>query len=989
MRSRAQLRSRPIPIMRFDVFVANLRSGELSRDSVPIKLQEQPFRVLRMLLEQAGEVVTREELQEKLWQNDTFVDFDHGINVAIAKIRHALRDSAEEPKFVETVGRRGYRFIAPVFGAIAAGPAASKRDHVGRGKEHRELLSSFESAAAGHGVLLCVAGEAGIGKTTLVEDFLSELHAKERHLVLAKGRCSERLAGAEAYLPFLEALQSLLRSDSGEAAATLRSVAPSWYAQLFPLAATNPSDATLLEYIRTATQERVKRELSVFLQEVTRHDPLVLFFDDLHWADPSTIDLLAHLTTNFDHTRILAVVTYRPSELFLTKNPFIGVMRDLQARATCREIEVEFLSEADVERYISLQFPQNRFPTDFATLVHSRTEGNPLFMVDLLRYMRDREIIVRMEAGRSWQLAQSLLDTSRGFPQSVKSVIERKIEQFSDRDREVLTAAAVEGYNFDSAVLVRALQADSMEIEEGLERLDRVNGFVKRLAEDEYPDGTLTMRYRFVHVLYQDALYASLSPTRRTALSASVAGALEGLSGAKISAIAVQLAFLYESARDPNRASGYFLVAAMNAQRIFANQEAISLAQRGLALLEKTPETTERTQKELGLRITLAFSLLFTRGYGAPEVGHDMARARALSNQLGDTAQVFPILFGLWIYYITAPDLKASRRIAEQMVEIAHAADDPTLLMAHVSLGLALHHHGELVPAYEQLEKARQYHDPALHGRYLELYRMEAGLNGGSESVRILWMLGYPDQAYRRSEEILELARTIPNPASLAFSLLFKAFLHQSLSQPEKVLALSEECIALCNQHGVTQERDWILFLYGWALAEVGRVKEGVSQLKAALDAQLCGGGQIARPQFLAFLAEVYLHGGRATEGMIAVEEALTVAARNGDRYYDAELWRLKGEFFNAQGNSAEAESCFEKGVNVARHQAAKSLELRACTSLCRLWQKQGKRREAQQVLRATYSWFTEGFGTADLREAEILLEQLAYPSGGTGISCL
>src|SRR5713226_2175791 len=275
--------SRSRRAIRFGAFRAELHSGELYKDGARIKLQEQPFRVLRMLLERPGQVVTREELQEKLWKNDTFVDFDHGINVAIAKIRRGLGDCAEEPKFLETVGRRGYRFIAPVSDVIVAPPAAGKRHHVGREKEHRELRSGFESAAAGRGLLLCVAGEAGLGKTTLVEDFLSELHASGRRFGLAKGRCSERLAGSEAYLPFLEALESLFRSDGDGATHKLKALAPSWYAELFPPSET--SDARLLEYVKTTTQERMKRELAAFFNEVTRQEPLVLFFDDVHWAD--------------------------------------------------------------------------------------------------------------------------------------------------------------------------------------------------------------------------------------------------------------------------------------------------------------------------------------------------------------------------------------------------------------------------------------------------------------------------------------------------------------------------------------------------------------------------------------------------------------------------------------------------------------------------------------------------------------------------------
>jgi hypothetical protein len=277
--------------------------------------------------------VTRDEIRQALWPANTYVDFDHGINMAIAKIRVVLGDCSEKPQSVETLGRRGYRFIAaiePVLEDLAASPLVfratpylppAQRHSVGREKEQAELASAFASAAGGHGVMTCVAGEPGIGKTTLVQDFLAGLQVNGKSFDLAIGRCSQRLAGEEAYLPFFEALESLLRYDDA-LTHKLRELAPSWYAQLFPLSEKDPSDMRLQEYVKSTMQERVKREFTAFVCEIARQNPLVLFFDDVHWTDPSTVDLLSHLATKFEGTRILIIVTYRPSELLLLKHPF-------------------------------------------------------------------------------------------------------------------------------------------------------------------------------------------------------------------------------------------------------------------------------------------------------------------------------------------------------------------------------------------------------------------------------------------------------------------------------------------------------------------------------------------------------------------------------------------------------------------------------------------------------------------------------------------
>ena len=979
--------TRSITALRFGSFVANLRSGQLHRAGRKLKLQEQPFRILTMLLERAGDVVTREELRQSLWSDNTFVDFDHGINMAIAKIREVLGDSSEEPRYIETLGRRGYRLIAPVECVeetlspsrrrAAQQSANSARHHsVGRQKEISELLAGFASAVAGKGSCICVAGEPGIGKTTLVEDFLVQLRECGEHFLLAKGRCSERLAGSEAYLPVLEALQHLLRTHGDITEQKLRKFAPSWYAQLFPLSESDPSDAAIQAYARSTTQEKVKREISAFLEEIAWLEPLILFLDDLHWADSSTIDLLAYLLTKFSAERILVIGAYRPSELLMSKHPFIAVKRDLQVRGVCREIEVEFLTVGDVEQYVGLEFPRNTFPREFANLIHSQTEGNALFMVDLLRHLRNKAVIAKSRESGTWVLAQSLPDLTRDLPQSVRSMIEMKIAQICDREREVLRAAAAQGYEFESAAVARALEADNLEIEDALEPLSRVHNFVKCISEEELPDGTLSMRCRFVHVLYQNALYSSLTPTRRTALSLSLARALEAFYGDNRGVIAPQLGFLYETAREPGPASDYFLLAAQNAQRIFANQEAIVLARRGLALLEKIPESPERTRKELALQVTLAFSYLCTLGYAAPETGTNMTRARELCRAVGDTASLLPIVVGLWTYYLCKADMNAARETAEQLAVLCQDTDDAALrLGAYATLGFTAHQQGDLVASREHFERVDQLYDPAQHVRYVQIYRFDPGIHSQSEMTRTLWLLGFPEQAGRKLEQTRALARS--SPLSLAFCLMFAAWLYQELRQPEKVSQVGQTCIALCEEQGIMLERAWIMCPYGWALTVLGREEEGISTIRIGLETQLAIGAQIARPQCLANYAEALRHANRPQEALAAVEEGIAVSKRNGDNYYDAELWRLKGELLLAS-NTAGPELCFEKAIEIARQQSAKSLELRASTSLARLCQKQGRKREAGQVLGRICSWFTEGFDTADLKKATSLLQELS-----------
>src|SRR5262245_58061160 len=426
-----------------------------------------------------------------------------------------------------------------------------ERHTVGRETERTGLRAGFESAVSGRGLLLCVAGEPGIVKTTLVEEFLSELMSNGECTVV-RGKCSERLAGTEAYLPLLEALEGLVRNSS-DLTAAMKQFAPTWYAQVVPLSGDDEETTKLMNEVRAASQERMKLELAAFLQQVSQQSPLVIFFDDLHWADVSTIDMLCFLAGKFDALRVLILVSYRPSDLLLMKHPFLQIKPDLQARGLCRELTLEFLSQADIAAYLALEFPDHAFTPEFPRLIHLKTEGSPLFMADLVRYLRDRTVIANTSG--VWKLEKTLPDLERQLPESVRGMIERKMAQLSDQEHRLLVGASVQGYEFDSAIVARVLKIDAEEVEEHLERLERTHAFVKLVDEREYPNHTLTLRYRFIHVLYQNALYSSLRPTRKLSLSREVAESIEACYGEDRASAANDLAALWEASRQYARAA--------------------------------------------------------------------------------------------------------------------------------------------------------------------------------------------------------------------------------------------------------------------------------------------------------------------------------------------------------------------------------------------------------------------------------------------------
>ncbi|MBI3301447.1 MAG: hypothetical protein HYZ72_05130 [Deltaproteobacteria bacterium] len=388
-------------------------------------------------------------------------------------------------------------------------------------------------------------------------------------------------------------------------------------------------------------------------------------------------------------------------------------------------------------------------------------------------------------------------------------------------------------------------------------------------------------------------------------------------------------------------------------------------------------------------------------GYGASEVGKAYARARELCRQVRETAQLFPVLLGLHRFYVVRGELQTARELAEQCLALAQREQDPALLLeAHYVMGAILFVQGEIARTREHIEQGIALYDPQQHRSHALLYGHDPGVACLSHAVWVLWFLGYPDQALKRSHEVLALAQELSHLNSLAYSLWFAAMLHVIRREWRSVQERAEALIALSTEQGFPLWLGDGTILQGWTLAEGGQREEGIAQIRQGLAAKRTIGGELRRPQLLALLAGVYRKVGQAEEGLSVLSEALAAVDKTGERYYEAELYRLKGELtlkqfgVRSQGKSRqvktsqgkpevrslelEAEKCFHKAIEIARRQSAKSLELRAVMSLARLWQSQGKKKQARQMLAEIYGWFTEGFDTVDLQEAKALLEELS-----------
>lgn len=908
---------------RFQDFEIDIHRRLLLRNGTPVPLTAKAFETLFALVERAGEVVHRDTLIRRLWP-DTVVE-EANLTQQISTVRKALGETPEDHRFIVTVARQGYRFVSPV-AHLADAPPGERVPTIGRDDEMAELRRMLEGAAGGHGGLAVITGEAGIGKSTLVAWFLEEVSAD---CFVLRGQCSERLALEEPHLPVLEALEQWLHAEPRPSLVELFAArAPSWHAQVAPVLE-NAATAHARPH-GGASQERQKRELAAFLAALAETRPVVLFLDDVHWADASTLDLLLYLASRIEGMRLLVLATYRPSELLGTQEAFVQSLRDLRARRRVRDIALGFLGRDDIARFIDTEFPGHSFPDALASVVHERTEGNPLFFVDLLRELRQRGEVA-CEAG-VWRLTKPLPDVAGNFPPSVLSLVERAIARLSDADRRLLVGACIQGVTFDSAVIARALDMDAPLVEERLDVLARLHGLVTCIGQQDARDGSANLRYAFVHVLYQQALYASVVPSRRAALSIAVAEALQDVSSDPAGKLAHQLALLFEAGRRPLAAVDQFIVAARHAVAVSANREAAALARRGLAVASALPRTPEHLARELQLLITLGVPLAATAGYANPDVERTYAGAREICGELGASDALFPVLWGQWVLYHVRAAFPAALAAAEEL--LAHGertGHAPMLEVAHTILGYTLGHVGELATALDHLRRAASFGDPSHQPFYQAVNALDPAVAGPCQQGRLLCLLGDADGAVAQVAHALAVARSFGLANAIGFAHVWSAYVHQLREERDAVRRHVEQALELAAEHGLADVRGWAAVLHAWSGDDARAGAEGI---RASLADQRRFGSEIARPHQLGMLAEVLMRSRDHAAADGVLDEAIEQAERTGDRYYLPELHRLKGDVARALGLDPRTPlKQYEKAIDIARQHGSVLFERRAAMS--------------------------------------------------------
>jgi DNA-binding winged helix-turn-helix (wHTH) protein/predicted ATPase len=993
----------------FDPFYLDLANESLCRGSQEIKLRPKAYAMLAYLLGKPGQLITKEELLNAIW-SETAVG-EAVLKVSIAQLREALDDDPKSPRFIETAHRRGYRFIGHIeedgyrpaqdqeIGGNNEVSTTSQRVEypdvgvVGRDEALSLMQNRLGKMLAGERQIVFVTGEAGIGKTALVDTFARGI--ADRSIRVGRGQCLEQYGTGEAYLPVLEAIGRLCREQE-QVVDMLRAHAPMWLLQMPGLV--RPSERDLLSRgVMGATRERMLREMGDALEALTAELPLVLILEDLHWSDYSTLDLISHLARQRQPARLMLIGTYRTAELIVSGHPLKAVKQELKAKQQCEELTLEYLPREAVASYLTLRFPEHRFPGELADLIYKRTEGNPLFMVNAVEYLLSEGLIGESE--ERWQLLEEIEKVEVGVPDSIKQLIEKQMDRLDGGEQRTLEAASVAGAEFSVVAVAAGLGEERVTVEARCAELARQRQFIQDCGIHELPNGEVMPRYGFIHALYQNVLYERVPASRKVQLHRRIGEQGAELYGERAGEIAAELAMHFERSSNYRRAIKYLQQAAENDIRRFAYQEAIVLARRGLEMLRRLPDGPERAQQELRLYLTLGVPLIATEGYAAPDVGSVYNRARALSQRLGETPEISKVLWGLRTFYTVRAEFRPAREIAEEFLRLAEQLPYAGLAMrGHWALEITFMHLGEFVSAMEHFEKGLSLYDPELHRDDAYLYAQTPGVAMRCFAAWTLWFLGRPDRALERMNEALILADELSEPNGLAPAFFFAAVLHQLRREPRKAQECAEAALSVSTEHGLVLYQAMSTIIRGWTLIEQGRLEEAIEQMRHGLAAHRATGTEVICPHFMALLAEALGKTGQTEEALRVSQEALVMADRNGEAYYLAELYRIKGELILMQARGrglsraattgkvvveadptvvALVECCFNQSLNIARQQKAKSWELRAAMSLARLYQEQGGQEEARSLLTQTYDTFSEGFDTVDLREAKALLEEL------------
>lgn len=910
----------------------------LMRGKREIRITPKSLGVLLALAQRPGQVVSKEELFRAVWPKTAVTDAT--LTSSIKELRQALGDDAQAPRYIETVHRRGFRFLAETSAVVATPPGM---EHiVGRAAPLERLHLSFDRAEHGRRQIVFVSGESGIGKTALADLALQRISAASQ-CVVARAECVQHYGPGEAYQPLLEILtriaQSPARSDLLRA---LRRCAPLWLAQL-PALQTASDARTLERRIAGATAERMLRELTDAIEALSEQTPLALCIEDLHWSDPSTLDWIACFARRPESARVLLLATFRAGESAAAHSLPDRLVSELQTRRACELIELAPLDVDAVVQYVLRRFAPTaggeQALQSLARAVHQRTEGSPLFLVNVLDELVARGTLA--PDGDCWRVEKQISAEETLLPANLRRTIEQQIDRADDA-RELLEAACIAGNRFAAASVAAGANVPADEAERRLSDLVRRRTLVRSAGSTRWPDGTLSATFEFAHALYADVLRDQLPPGRAMTLHKTIGSRLEAAFGEHVSQVAAELAMHFDSSRDLPRAIRFHQLAAQNNLRLNAHEGAQQHFRRALTLLQDLEAGPLRDELEISLQIGLGNVLMQTGGWAAAEVRAAYLRAAELCHEHGATQRLFPALWNLWVFNAASGSLQQAQRLAEQLQDLASSSQDrAAMLQAHHASWATLYSLGDLTGcAAHAREGLKLYSANQVEGSDLEYGSHDCGVCARMFCARTLALSGSAAAAAREVDDGIALAERLGHPFTRAFALTHAAAIHLELDDAMKSREYGNAARAIAGEWHFSLLDAWAACYVGASLVRLDEPAAGLAMIRQGVESARATGSDMFQSHLLGLLAEAQLRNAAFDEGLRCVEEAFTISSRTGEQFYAAELHRIKGELCSASGTDQLrplAEREFRAAIRIANSQAATQVVQRASLALERL----------------------------------------------------
>ena len=986
--------------IRFGAFELDEDNARLTRSGVRLDLPPKAFAVLCALASQPGRLIHKSDLLDRVWGHHHVSE--SVLKTIISELRAALGDDPKQAQYIETVPRRGYRFVAPVHSGQGQNSSSninldSNVDAILNPNNNTSYLSglntapmmvghnnalsllsqAWHKATDGNRQLFWIAGEAGVGKTTLIDTFVAKTGATpvgatigsiKDATTFARGQCIEQHGAGEPYLPILEALASLCRNDPS-LAELIRAYAPTWLLQL-PWLANEELRDSLRRELAGVGQERMLREFGELLEQYTRDKPLLLITEDLHWSDYATIHLLNHIARRRQPARLLWLASFRLAEIIADDKPLKSIRNELKLHRLCEEVVLEPFSEQELALYIERRFPGTAFTEPFVQAIHQRTDGLPLFVVNVLD-----DLTSRNELQFDLQSSKTLKNLELAIPESLAGVMEKQITHLSGDDIHLLEVASVCGTEIKTSVVAKVITKENAEVANQFDHLAKRTQWLSGPTIHHLPGGELDIRYSFRHAMYRAIFYQRMGELKRIQLHGQIAQSLLQHRTVDDSISAAELANHCEKSHQFLDALQHYCDAAENALRHFAPQEALELTESAINLLTHCGESDLRYGLELGLYALRGIAMAQSLGSSALQTKQSFHHANELLDRFPQHPLHALVGNGYGLSLFVRAEYSDLRSLTTSYLSLSQTHNDEIYaLIAYNLLGQMCAMQGKNRESIEWFEKGIASSEKIGAAIY-DAFLVDPLVNMRCAMSMPLMMLGHINRAREQFQLAATGAKRLGQPMAQMVIHWFGSLIAVRLENPDEVDDHANRLHKIVSGAALAQGVGPSQWYRGWALAFRGAPREGFREIDAGLKHNMSLGMMAGAAEVRCYAAEVLTLAEDYSAAKLCLDEAMHLSETLGENTYQPQMWLLYARLATIDGDKVGANEFLHKALLSARTTNSLWAEMLVLLAMC---EQTPIHNETVNALIKARQQFTQGEGMLLVKRVDEVLQRLA-----------